>query len=50
MSTKRLTRRQKRQQDTEIENILNKKFAMKRVSPMTKTQEKVIENYKQGYI
>lgn len=49
MSTKRLTRRQKRQQGTEIENILNKKFAMKRISPMTKNQEKVIKAYKEGY-
>lgn len=49
MSNKRLTRRQKRQQDTEIENILNKKIAMKRISPMTKNQERVIRAYKDGY-
>lgn len=49
MSTKRLTRRQKRQQETEVENVLNKKFAMKRVSPMTETQGKVISAYEDGY-
>jgi len=49
MSNKRLTNRQKRQRDTEIENILNKKFAMKRISPMTKNQEKVVKAYHDGY-
>ena len=48
MSNKRLTRRQKRQQDTEIDNILNKKFAMKRVLPITPNQEKVVKAYRAG--
>lgn len=48
MSQKRLTRRQKRQQETQVENIVNKKFAMKRISPMTKSQEKVIKAFNQG--
>lgn len=48
MSNKRLTRRQRRQQETEIENIMNKKFSMKRISPMTKTQQKLFESYHKG--
>ena len=49
MSTKRLTRRQKRQHETEVENVLNKKFAMKRISAMTQNQQKVIDAYEDGY-
>lgn len=49
MTNKRLTRRQKRQQEAEVENILNKKFGMKRITPMTKNQEKVVRAYKDGY-
>lgn len=49
MSTKRLTRRQKRQHETEVENVLNKKFAMKRISAMTQNQQKVIDAYEEGY-
>lgn len=48
MSVKRLTRRQKRQQETEIDNILNKKFAMKRIHPMTKTQQDLFAAYSNG--
>lgn len=48
MSNKRLTRRQKRQQETEIENILNKKFAMKKITPMTETQKDLFQQYKAG--
>jgi phosphate starvation-inducible PhoH-like protein len=49
MSIKRLTRRQKRQQVTEVETIVNKKFTMKRITPMTKNQEKVVKAYNDGY-
>lgn len=48
MSTKRLTRRQQRQTTTELENILNKKFSMKRINPMTKMQGELISKYKEG--
>lgn len=48
MSSKRLTRRQKRQQETEVENIFNKKFAMKRLTPMTKMQQKLFAEYSHG--
>jgi phosphate starvation-inducible protein PhoH len=48
MSNKRLTRRQKRQQETEIENILNKKFAMKKINPMTETQRDLFQQYRAG--
>lgn len=48
MSTKRLTRRQQRQTTIELENILNKKFSMKRINPMTKMQGELISKYKEG--
>lgn len=48
MSNKRLTRRQKRQVENEMENIINRKFSMKRISPMTLNQEKVTRAYKAG--
>lgn len=48
MSTKRLTRRQKRQQVLEVENIVNKKFNMKRIQPMTKTQQQLFTEYNNG--
>lgn len=48
MSSKRLSRRQKRQQDLEIENIVNKKFAMKRIVPMTQTQQWLFDSYNRG--
>lgn len=48
MSNKRLTRRQQRQQVNEAENILNKKFAMKRITPMTDAQEDLFEAFSRG--
>jgi len=48
MANKSLTRRQKRQQNTEIENIMNKKFSMKRISPMSKTQQRLFDVYRRG--
>lgn len=48
MSNKRLTRRQKRQVENEMDNIVNKKFSMKRISPMTLNQELVVKAYQAG--
>lgn len=48
MSNKRLTRRQKRQVENDIDNVINKKFSMKRISPMTLNQERVTKAYKAG--
>jgi len=49
MTTKRFTRRQKRQQNTvETESVLNKKFTMKRIQPMTETQKELFEAYSSG--
>jgi len=48
MTNKRLTRRQKRQMETEVENIVNRKFSMKRILPMTLNQEKLTKAYKAG--
>jgi phosphate starvation-inducible protein PhoH and related proteins len=48
MSNKRLSRRQKRQVENEMENIVNKKFSMKKISPMTLNQERVTKAYQAG--
>jgi phosphate starvation-inducible protein PhoH len=49
MTAKRFTRRQKRQQNTvETESVLNKKFTMKRIQPMTETQKELFEAYSSG--
>jgi phosphate starvation-inducible protein PhoH and related proteins len=48
MSNKRLTRRQKRQMENDVENIVNRKFSMKRISPMTLNQERLTRAYKAG--
>jgi phosphate starvation-inducible protein PhoH len=48
MSTKRFTRRQKRQQQAEMDNILNKKFGMKRINPLTENQKKLFNEYRRG--
>ena len=48
MTTKRLTRRQKRQHSVELNTIVNKKLTMKNIQPMTKNQELLFNNYKNG--
>ena len=48
MSNKRLSRRQKRQVENEMENIVNKKFSMKKITPMTLNQERVTKAYHAG--
>lgn len=48
MSNKRLSRRQKRQVENEMENIVNKKFSMKKITPMTLNQERVTKAYQAG--
>ena len=48
MSNKRPTRRQRRMVEQETDNILNKKFAMKRISPMTKHQQDLFDSYYHG--
>lgn len=48
MTAKRFTRRQKRQQAVETENVVNKKFNMKRIQPMTDTQKELFLSYKSG--
>lgn len=42
------TRKQRRQLIQETENILNKKFALKKISPMTMNQEKMIQQFENG--
>lgn len=48
MTAKRFTRRQKRQQAVETESVVNKKFNMKRIQPMTDTQKELFLSYKSG--
>jgi phosphate starvation-inducible protein PhoH and related proteins len=48
MSNKRLSRRQKRQVENEMEHIVNRKFSMKKITPMTLNQEKVTKAYQAG--
>lgn len=49
MTAKRFTRRQKRQQNTvETESVVNRKFNMKRIQPMTETQKDLFEAYASG--
>ena len=48
MTAKRLTRRQKRQQIVEVENVVHKKFSMKRIQPMTDTQKELFLEYENG--
>lgn len=49
---RRLSRREKRRQEREMDhmvNILNKKFGMKHIKPLTPTQSELFNSYKQGY-
>ena len=48
MTAKRFTRRQKKQQAVENESVINKKFAMKRIQPMTETQKELFQSYASG--
>ena len=49
---RRLSRKEKRRAERDFDhvaNILSQKFSMKSIKPITKTQEKLFENYRQGY-
>jgi phosphate starvation-inducible protein PhoH len=45
---RRLTRKQRRQMDNETDHIMNTKFSMKRITPMTETQKLLFESYRKG--
>lgn len=48
---RRLTRKEKRRQDRDLDhmvNILNQKFSMRKIEPITETQEILFRSYKQG--
>jgi phosphate starvation-inducible protein PhoH len=49
MATKRLNARQKRQQKSELNTILNKKMSMKKISPLTRNQSRFMDSYRNGY-
>jgi phosphate starvation-inducible PhoH-like protein len=42
------TRKQVRNQNQQIDNILNKKFAMKKITPLTETQSDLFDAYSEG--
>lgn len=49
---RRLSRREKRRQERESDhmvNILNTKFGMKHIKPLTPTQSELFQSYRQGY-
>lgn len=48
MTQRRLTSRQKRQQESQMESIVNKKFTMKRIVPITENQSKLEAAYLEG--
>jgi phosphate starvation-inducible protein PhoH len=51
-SQRRLSRKEKRRVERDLDhmvNILNQKFSMRPIKPITKTQEVLFESYKQGY-
>jgi predicted ribonuclease YlaK len=51
-SNRRLSRKEKRRQIRDLDhmvNILNQKFSMRKIQPITETQEILFESYKQGY-
>jgi phosphate starvation-inducible protein PhoH len=45
MTNRRLSRKQKRQTQNDVDHILNKKFAMKTISPLTNNQEHMFYSY-----
>lgn len=50
--SRRLSRKEKRRQDRDLDhmmNILNQRFLMKKIQPITSTQETLFDSYKQGY-
>lgn len=50
--SRRLSRKEKRRQDRDLDhmmNILNQRFLMKKIQPITSTQENLFDSYKQGY-
>jgi len=52
MAKRRLSRSEKRRQAREMEHmvgILNQNFSMRKISPLTPTQEDMFESYYQGY-
>ena len=49
---RRMTRAQKRRAERDMDhmvNILNQKFAMRKINPIIKTQEYLFDDYKQGF-
>jgi len=49
---RRLSKREKRRQEREMDHmvgILNQKFSMRKISPLTPTQSDLFQSYKQGY-
>lgn len=50
--SRRLSRKEKRRQERNLDNmvnVLNQRFLMKKIQPITSTQEILFDSYKQGY-
>lgn len=50
--SRRLSRKEKRRHERNLDNIVNvvnQKFTMKKIQPITSTQETLFDDYKQGY-
>lgn len=49
MTKRSITRKKQRQVQRDMEHIVNNKFTMKRISPITENQKKLFESYDEGY-
>lgn len=47
MAKRHISRKQKRQQENQVENVFNKKFSMKRIQPITARQEELFDAYEE---
>ncbi len=46
---RRLSRKEKRRQESDLNYVVNSKFTMRRINPITATQEEMFEDYNRGY-
>ena len=46
---RRLSRKEKRRNESTVDYITNNRFNMRKISPLTATQEEFFEDYSRGY-
>ena len=46
---RRLSRKEKRRNESTVDYITNNRFNMRKISPLTATQEEFFEDYNRGY-